>query len=58
MVPASDPEVQANYKVGQGRNHLTLIRDDVINYVEANYAADPAQRIYFGVSLGGSFGFF
>ncbi|MEO0422550.1 MAG: alpha/beta hydrolase-fold protein [Pseudomonadota bacterium] len=56
VVPASDPEVQAKYKVGQGRNHLTFIRDDVIKYVEANYAADSAQRIYFGFSLGGSYG--
>ncbi len=56
VTPSSDPEVQAKYNVGQGRNHLTFIRNDVIKLVEANYAADPSQRIYFGFSLGGSFG--
>lgn len=56
VVPASNPEVQAKYNVGQARNHLTFIRNDVIKYVEANYQTDPAERIYFGFSLGGSFG--
>ncbi len=58
VTPASDPETQAKYKVGQASNHLTFIRDDVIKYVEANYQTDPAERIYFGFSLGGAFGSF
>lgn len=41
---------------GEANNHLTFIRDDVINYVENNYRADPAERTYFGYSAGGSFG--
>lgn len=56
VLPASDPEVQAKYNAGQARNHLTFIRNDVIKHVEANYRADPAERIYFGFSLGGAFG--
>lgn len=56
MLPSTNPEVQAKYKVGQARNHLTFIRNDVINYVEATYQTNPAERIYFGFSLGGAFG--
>lgn len=56
ILPSPNPEQQAKYKVGQAANHLTFIRDDVINYVEANYQTDPAERIYFGFSLGGAFG--
>lgn len=56
VTPSSDPEVQAKYNVGQARNHLTFIRNDVIRLVEANYRTDPAERIYFGFSLGGAFG--
>lgn len=56
IIPHTNPEVQAKYNVGQARNHLTFIRDDVIKYVEANYQTDPAERIYFGFSLGGEFG--
>ena len=56
ILPSTNPEVQAKYKVGQARNHLTFIRNDVIKYVEANYQTDPAERIYFGFSLGGEFG--
>ncbi len=56
VTPSSNPEVQAKYKVGQARNHLTFIRNDVIKYVEANYQTNPAERIYFGFSLGGAFG--
>lgn len=58
VTPASDPETQAKYKVGQASNHLAFIRDDVIKYVEANYQTDPAERTYFGFSLGGAFGSF
>lgn len=56
LVPHTNPEVQAKYNVGQARNHLTFIRDDVIKYVEASYQTDPAERTYFGFSLGGEFG--
>lgn len=41
---------------GEAGNHLSFIRDDVIKYVENNYRADPAERIYFGYSMGGKFG--
>lgn len=58
VTPASDPETQAKYKVGQAANHLAFIRDDVIKYVETNYQTDPAERTYFGFSLGGAFGSF
>lgn len=56
VLPSTNPETQAKYKIGQARNHLTFIRNDVIKYVEANYQTDPAERIYFGFSLGGAFG--
>ncbi len=56
FIPAPTPELQAKYKDGEARNHLTFIRNDVIKYVEANYQTDPAERIYFGFSLGGLFG--
>ena len=56
IIPSTNPEVQKKYNVGQARNHLTFIRNDVIKYVEANYQTDPAERIYFGFSLGGEFG--
>lgn len=56
VTPASDPKVQAKYKVGQASNHLTFIRNDVIKYVEENYQTDSTERIYFGFSLGGEFG--
>ncbi|MEX0300439.1 MAG: alpha/beta hydrolase [Kordiimonas sp.] len=56
IIPSTNPEVQAKYNVGQARNHLTFIRNNVIKYVEANYQTDPAERIYFGFSLGGEFG--
>lgn len=56
VLPWPNPEHQAKYKAGQAANHLTFIREDVINYVEANYQTDPAERIYFGFSLGGEFG--
>lgn len=56
VVPTSNSEAQAKYNVGQARNHLTFIRDDVIKYVETNYQTDPNERIYFGFSLGGAFG--
>lgn len=41
---------------GEAGNHLSFIRDDVIKYVENNYRADPAERTYFGYSMGGKFG--
>ncbi|WP_417449210.1 alpha/beta hydrolase [Kordiimonas sp.] len=56
ILPRSNPEQQAKYKAGQAASHLAFIRDDVINYVEANYQTNPAERIYFGFSLGGAFG--
>ncbi len=54
--PASKPEVQAKYNIGQAENHLTFIRNEVIKYVEANFRTDPNNRTYFGYSLGGEFG--
>ncbi|PCI63175.1 MAG: hydrolase [Kordiimonadales bacterium] len=56
IIPPINHELQEKYNFGQARNHLTFIRNDVIKYVEANYQTDPAERIYFGFSLGGEFG--
>ncbi len=53
---SNDPDRQAKYHFGQAKNHLTFIRNDVIKYVENNYRTDPANRTYFGYSLGGLFG--
>ncbi|EAY31610.1 alpha/beta hydrolase [Microscilla marina] len=47
---------QAKYQFGQANKHLAFIREDVITYVESNYRTDPANRTYFGYSLGGGFG--
>ncbi|WP_411767531.1 serine hydrolase [Winogradskyella sp. A3E31] len=43
-------------KFGEAKNHLTFIRNDVIQYVENNYRTDPNSRSYFGYSLSGAFG--
>lgn len=43
-------------KFGQAPKHLNFIRNDVFNYVEKNYRADPENRTYFGFSAGGAFG--
>jgi len=53
---SSNPERQAKYQFGQGKNHLTFIRNDVIKFIESNYRTDPSNRTYFGFSLGGLFG--
>lgn len=41
---------------GQASNHLAFIRNNVFNYIEQNYRANPNDRSYFGYSLGGVFG--
>lgn len=56
MVPHRDPAIQSKYKLGQARNHLTFIRDDVIAFVEDNFRTAPGKRAYLGYSMGGSFG--
>lgn len=53
---SSNPEVQAKWQLGQARNHLDFIRNDVIKYIENNYRTDPERRAYFGYSMGGKFG--
>ena len=53
---SSNQEQQAKYQFGQASNHLDFLRNDVIKYVENNYRTDPANRTYFGYSLGGLFG--
>ncbi len=58
VMPLSNPEYQAEYNAGQAGNHLNFIRDEVIPYVEGNYQTDPAERTYFGYSLGGQFGIY
>ncbi|MFP2994792.1 alpha/beta hydrolase-fold protein [Spongiivirga sp. MCCC 1A20706] len=49
-------EIQAKYHLGQAKNHLSFIRNDVIKYVESNYHVASNNRTYFGYSLGGEFG--
>ena len=56
MVEQTDPAAQARFPTGQAGNHLSFIRDDVIPYIEENYRVNPAERSYFGYSLGGAFG--
>jgi predicted alpha/beta superfamily hydrolase len=56
LVESSNLERQAKYQFGQAGSHLSFIRDDVIPYVENNYRVKPSERIYFGYSLGGTFG--
>lgn len=52
------PSVGKKWKsaTGGASEHLKFIRNDVIAYVEKNYAADPLRRTYIGNSLGGLFG--
>lgn len=50
------PERQAKLNFGQAHQHLNFIRNDVIPFTEKNYRTKPAQRTYFGYSLGGEFG--
>lgn len=56
LVKSRNQERQAKYQFGEASNHLEFIREDVIQYVESHYRADPAQRTYFGYSAGGLFG--
>lgn len=51
-----NPEIQARFQGGQADNHLSFIRDQIIPHIEENYRTDPAERTYFGYSLGGAFG--
>lgn len=53
---SSKPEHQAKYQFGQADKHLSFIRNQVIKYIEKKYRTDPANRTYFGYSLGGLFG--
>jgi len=53
---STNPEIQARVQAGQASNHLSFIRDEVIPYIEGNYRTNPAERSYFGYSLGGAFG--
>lgn len=53
---SSKPKIQAKYQLGQASNHLSFIRNDVIKTIEKNFRTDPANRTYFGYSLGGQFG--
>lgn len=50
---SSNSERQAKYQFGQADNHLTFIRNDVIQFIESNYRTNPSNRTYFGFSLGG-----
>jgi len=56
VVPSNNPEYQAIYQYGRADDHLSFIRDDVINYVESHYRTDPSDRTYFGYSLGSVLG--
>jgi len=56
MILHENPDIQAKYKMGQASNHLTFIRDDVVQYIEANYRTAPGKKAYLGYSMGGSFG--
>jgi uncharacterized protein len=40
---------------GQGAAFLTFLETELVPFVEANYAADPARRALMGSSLGGLF---
>ncbi|MGJ8662784.1 MAG: alpha/beta hydrolase [Marinicella sp.] len=53
---SSNLEHQAKYNFGQASQHLEFIRHDVIKFTEKNYRTEPANRTYFGYSLGGEFG--
>lgn len=46
----------SKYKSGEANNHIKFIRNDVIKFVDNTYQTDPAQRTYFGYSLGAAFG--
>ena len=54
--PSDNPERQAKFHFGQASTHLDFIRNDVIQYTEKTYRTDPANRTYFGYSMGGEFG--
>ncbi len=52
----NNAEAQARFQGGQASNHLSFIRDEIIPYIAENYRTDPAERTYFGYSLGATFG--
>lgn len=56
MLEHPNPEIQARFQPGQASNHASFIRDEVIPYIEEKYRTNPAERSYFGYSLGGAFG--
>ncbi|MBT1064149.1 alpha/beta hydrolase [Bowmanella sp. Y26] len=56
FAPSSNPENQAKYQFGQAAKYLDFIRHDVIPFVESHYRTEPANRSYFGYSMGGLFG--
>lgn len=58
FIKHNNAELQERFQFGQASNHLSFIRTDVIKYVENNYRANPAERSYFGYSMGGGFGTF
>ncbi|WHI51940.1 alpha/beta hydrolase-fold protein [Microbulbifer sp. MLAF003] len=51
----SDNKDKKTYK-GEAHQYLAFIRNDVIQYIESNYRANPDNRTYFGYSFGGLFG--
>jgi len=54
FTPTVNPEWAR--ETGGAEDHLNFIRDKVIPYMETNYRADSAHRIFSGHSLGGLFG--
>ena len=43
-------------KTGGAHQHMEFIEQDVIQYIEQNYRADPSNRTFVGNSLGGLLG--
>ncbi|MCF2859638.1 alpha/beta hydrolase [Pseudoalteromonas sp. SMS1] len=58
VTSSKDLKRQAKYQFGKANEHLAFIRQDVFNLVEKRYRTRPAQRAYFGYSLGGQFGLY
>ena len=53
--PVKHPSEDFKSLTGEAERHIAFLKNDVINYVENNYQANPAKRSLYGYSLGGEF---
>lgn len=55
-VLSTDPDSETLVVGGGGKKFLRFIRKELIPKIETDYRADPAERLFAGISFGGLFG--